>query len=75
VNLAVGATGVALAPFLVATLIAMGPGIILISLSVDRARAALAGEAVFDPWIVAGIAAAGIATIALRLWRNAKKSD
>jgi phosphatidylserine/phosphatidylglycerophosphate/cardiolipin synthase-like enzyme/uncharacterized membrane protein YdjX (TVP38/TMEM64 family) len=75
VNLAVGATGVALAPFLAATLIAMGPGIILISLSVDRARAALAGEAVFDPWIVAGIAAAGIATIALRLWRNAKKSD
>jgi phosphatidylserine/phosphatidylglycerophosphate/cardiolipin synthase-like enzyme/uncharacterized membrane protein YdjX (TVP38/TMEM64 family) len=75
VNLVVGASGVSLMPFLAGTLIAMGPGIVLISLSVDRARAALAGEAVFEPWIVAGIAAAGVATIALRVWRNAQKSD
>ena len=74
VNLVVGASGIALAPFLAGTFIAMGPGIVLISLSVDRARAALAGEAVFDPWIVAGIAAAGVATIALRVWRKAIKS-
>ena len=74
VNLVVGASGVALRPFLSGTLIAMGPGIVLICLSVDRARAALAGESVFDPWIVAGIAGAGIATIALRVWWKRRKA-
>ena len=74
VNLVVGATGAALRPFLIGTVIAMTPGIVLISLSVDRARAALAGESVFDPWIVVGIAMAGAAIIALRVWRNARKS-
>jgi hypothetical protein len=48
----------------------MTPGIVLICLSVDRARAALAGEPIFDPWIVAAIAAAGVALIALRAWRQ-----
>lgn len=75
VNLVVGASGVALRPFLAGTVIAMGPGIVLICLSVDRARAALAGESVFDPWIVAGIAGAGVAMIALRTWWKSRKSD
>ncbi len=75
VNLVVGASGIALGPFLAGTLIAMTPGIVLISLSVDRARAALAGESVFDPWIVVGIAVAGAAIVALRVWQNARKAD
>jgi phosphatidylserine/phosphatidylglycerophosphate/cardiolipin synthase-like enzyme/uncharacterized membrane protein YdjX (TVP38/TMEM64 family) len=70
VNLVVGASGIGLRKFLVATLIAMTPGIVLICLSVDRARAALAGESVFDPWIVAGIASAGVAMIGLRIWKK-----
>jgi phospholipase D1/2 len=70
VNLVVGASGIRLRPFIIGTLISMTPGIVLICLSVDRARAALAGEPVFDPWILAGIAGAGIATIALRVWKN-----
>lgn len=73
VNLVVGASGIRLQAFVLGTLISMTPGIVLISLSVDRARAALAGEPVFDPWILAGIAAAGIATIALRIWKNNRK--
>ena len=56
VNLVAGISGVRLRDFLVGTLIGMGPGILLICLSVDRARAALAGEPVFDPWIIAAIA-------------------
>lgn len=75
VNLVVGASGVALRPFLAGTLISMAPGIVLICLSVDRARAALAGESVFDPWIVAGIAGAGVATIALRVWWKSRNSE
>ena len=74
VNLVVGASGAALGPFLIGTAIAMTPGIVLISLSVDRARAALAGESVFDPWIVVGIATAGAAIIALRVWQNSRKT-
>ena len=70
VNLVVGASGIGLREFVLGTLIAMTPGIVLICLSVDRARAALAGEAVFDPWIVAGIAGAGIAMIGLRVWKR-----
>ena len=73
VNLVVGASGIGLRQFVLGTLIAMTPGIVLISLSVDRARAALAGEPIFEPWIVAGIAGAGIATIGLRMWK--KKAD
>ncbi|NNF40962.1 MAG: VTT domain-containing protein [Woeseiaceae bacterium] len=74
VNLIVGASGIALVPFLLGTVMTMTPGIVLISLSVDRARAALAGESVFDPWIVVGIAAAGAAIVALRVWQNSRKS-
>ena len=75
VNLVVGASGIGLRKFIIGTLIAMTPGILLISLSVDRARAALTGEPVFEPWIVAGIAGAGIATIGLRVWKNKQKAD
>ncbi|MBT8079290.1 MAG: VTT domain-containing protein [Gammaproteobacteria bacterium] len=70
VNLVVGASGIQLRDFIVGTLIAMTPGIVLICLSIDRARAALAGEPVFDPWIVAGIAGAGLAMIGQRVWKN-----
>ena len=70
INVVVGASGISLRPFIVGTLIAMSPGIVLICLSVDRARAALAGEPLFDPWIVAGIAAAGIGMIGLRAWKK-----
>ncbi|MGR8920829.1 MAG: phospholipase D-like domain-containing protein [Gammaproteobacteria bacterium] len=77
VNLAVGALGIELRAFIAGTLVAMTPGIVVICLSVDRARAAFAGEPIFDPWIVVGIAVAGAAMIALRLWRkrNAPSSD
>jgi phosphatidylserine/phosphatidylglycerophosphate/cardiolipin synthase-like enzyme/uncharacterized membrane protein YdjX (TVP38/TMEM64 family) len=70
VNVIVGVSGVRLRDFLLGTLIAMGPAIVLLSVSVDRARAALAGESVFDPWIVAVIAAAGITLIGLRAWQK-----
>lgn len=70
VNVVVGAAGVGLRKFIVATLIAMTPGILLLCLSVDRARAALSGEPVFDPWIIAAITAAALATIGLRIWRK-----
>lgn len=74
VNLLAGTAHVPLRPFLLGTLIAMGPGIVLICYSVDRARAALAGEPLFDPWILAVIIGAGIALIGLRIWqkRNSK---
>ena len=75
INLVAGASGVNLRDFLVGSVIGMGPGIVLICLSVDRARAALQGEAVFDPWIVVAIAAAGVAIIGLRAWlQKARKS-
>ena len=73
VNLVIGASGIELRKFFLGTLIAMTPGIILICLSVDRARAALAGDPLFDPYIVAGIAGAGIAMIVLRYWKNKRK--
>ncbi len=75
VNLVVGASGVPLKTFLLGTLISMTPGIVLICLSVDRARAALQGEPLFDPWIAAGIAVAAAATVGLRLWKNSQKAD
>jgi phospholipase D1/2 len=75
INLVAGASGVNLRDFLVGSIIGMGPGIVLICLSVDRARAALQGEAVFDPWIVVAIAVAGVAIIGLRaLQQKARKS-
>lgn len=70
VNVVAGATGVNLRDFLLGTLIGMGPGIVLICLSVDRARAALQGESVFEPWTVAAIAAAGLGLIGLRAWQR-----
>ncbi len=70
VNLILGVSGVGLREFLLGTLIGMGPGIVLLCMSVDRARAALAGEAVFDPWIIAVIAAAGVTLIGLRAWQK-----
>ena len=70
VNLVAGVSGVNLRDFLVGSIIGMGPGIVLICLSVDRARAALQGEAVFDPWILVAIAAAGAAIIGLRTWQQ-----
>jgi phospholipase D1/2 len=75
VNLVAGASGVGLRDFLAGTLIGMGPGIVLICLSVDRARAALQGESVFEPWIVAAIAAAGAAVIGLRAWQRKSQSS
>ena len=73
INLVAGASGVRLMDFLAGSLIGMGPGIVLICLSVDRARAALQGDAVFEPWIIAAIAVAGAAIIGLRASR--KKSQ
>lgn len=67
VNLVAGAFGVKLGDFLLGTVIGMGPGIVLICFTVDRARAALSGEPVFDPWIVAAMALAGIALIVMRV--------
>jgi phosphatidylserine/phosphatidylglycerophosphate/cardiolipin synthase-like enzyme/uncharacterized membrane protein YdjX (TVP38/TMEM64 family) len=75
VNVVVGASGVRLRDFLLGTLIAMGPGIVLICLSVDRARAALSGEPVFDPWIIAAIAAAAVAFLALRIWQKKRSAE
>jgi len=67
INIVVGASGVALRPFMLGTLLALGPMTVLICLSVDRARAVLEGEPVFDPWILAALAAAGVATILMRV--------
>lgn len=68
VNVVVGASGVRMRDFLMGTLISMGPGIVLICLSIDRARAALRGEPIFDPWAAAAIVGAGVALIGLRTW-------
>lgn len=70
INLLVGTARINLRNFLIATIIGMGPGIVLICLSVDRARAALAGEPVFDPWIGGAVVAAGVAAVGLRLWQQ-----
>ena len=75
VNFVVGASGIKLRDFVLGTAISMTPGIILICLSIDRARAALAGEPVFDPWIVAGIAGAGIAMVGLRFWQKKRRDE
>jgi uncharacterized membrane protein YdjX (TVP38/TMEM64 family) len=69
-NMLVGAAGVRMRTFLAGTFITMVPTVVLITLSVDRARAILAGESAFDPWIVAAITAAGIALIVLRAWQK-----
>ena len=74
VNLLAGALGVRLDRFLLGTLLGMGPGIVLICLSVDRARAALQGEPIFDPWIIGAIAAAGVAIVAFRAWQKRRGS-
>jgi len=73
INLLAGASRVKLRDFLLGTLIGMGPGTVLICFSVDRARAALAGEPVFEPWVLAVIAAAGIALIGLRVRQQRRK--
>jgi len=73
INLLAGASRVKLRDFLLGTLIGMGPGTVLICFSVDRARAALAGEPVFEPWVLAVIAAAGIALIGLRVLQQRRK--
>jgi len=70
VNLLAGTAHVPLRPFLLGTLIGMGPGIVLICYSVDRARAALAGEPLFDPWVLAVIIGAGVSLVGLRVWRK-----
>lgn len=74
INLLAGAVHVRLGHFLAGTLLGMGPGIILVCLSVDRARAALSGEPVFDPWIIAAIATAGILLVAFRAWQKRKNA-
>ena len=74
INLACGAAGVGRGTLLLGTLIGMGPGTVLICLSVDRARAALAGEPVFDSRIVGAIVAAAVAFLALRIW-SARNTD
>src|SRR6056297_722681 len=73
INLLAGASRVKLKDFLLGTLLGMGPGTVLICFSVDRARAALAGEPVFEPWVLAVIAAAGITLIALRVLQQRRK--
>ena len=73
VNMLAGTAHVPLRPFLLGTLLAMGPGIVLICFSVDRARAAIAGEPLFDPWVLAVIIAAGISVIGLRAWQKGRR--
>ena len=73
INLLAGASHVPLRAFLLGTLLGMGPGIVLICFSVDRARAALAGEPLFEPWVVATIVAAGMTLVLLRVWQKRRK--
>ena len=68
INLLAGASHVPLRAFLLGTVLGMGPGIVLICFSVDRARAALSGEPLFEPWVVAVIVAAGVALVGLSAW-------
>jgi phospholipase D1/2 len=74
VNLLAGTAHVPLREFLLGTLLGMGPGIVLICFSVDRARAALSGEPLFEPWLVAVIVGAGISLVGLRVWQK-RRSD
>ncbi len=73
VSLLAGAAHVRLRDFVLGTLLAFGPGIVLICFSVDRARAAVAGEPVFEPWVLATIVIAGIAVIGLRAWQRTRQ--
>ena len=73
VNMLVGVSGVPLRIFMAGTFITMVPTVGLITLSVDRARAILAGEGAFDPWIVLALAAAGASLIVLRVWQKRGK--
>ncbi len=73
INLLAGASHVPLRDFLLGTLLGMGPGTVLICFSVDRARAALAGEPIFEPWLVVVIAAAGVALIGMRLLQQRRE--
>ena len=70
INLLAGTSHVPLRSFLLGTLIGMGPGILLICFSVDRARAALAGEPLFEPWLLAVVVAAGVALVGLSVWQK-----
>ena len=67
INIVVGASGVSLRPFMLGTLLALGPIAVLICLSVDRARAVLSGEPLFEPWVLVGLTAAGATTILMRV--------
>ena len=73
VNLVAGAIGVRLRDFLAGTVVGMGPGLVLICLSIDRARAALSGEPVFSPAILLAIAGAGAALIGMRFWQQQRR--
>ena len=75
VNAAVGVAGVPLKPLLYGTILAVTPGIVLLSFSIDRARAALRGEPLFDPWVAALIVLGGIGLMALRYWRARTPKD
>lgn len=66
-NVVAGACGVRLRDLLLGTLIGMGPGIMLICFTLDRARAALSGEPILEPWIVATMIAAGLALVVMRV--------
>lgn len=70
INLLAGTSHVPLRSFLAGTVLGMGPGIVLICFSVDRARAALSGEPLFEPWVVAVIVAAGVALVGLSAWHK-----
>ena len=70
INLLAGTSHVPLRSFLLGTFIGMGPGILLICFSVDRARAALSGEPLFEPWLLAVVVAAGIALVGLSVWQK-----
>jgi len=73
VNLAAGVARVSLFQFLLGTLITMGPVIVMVCFSVDRARAALAGEPIFEPWIIFVIILAGIGIIGLRVLKKRRE--
>jgi len=66
-NVVAGACGVRWRDFMLGTLIGMGPGTVLICISIDQARAALTDKPILDPWIMAAMACCGIALIALRV--------
>lgn len=69
-NVVAGACGVRLRDLLLGTLLGMGPGTMLICFTLDRARAALSGEPILEPWIVATMIAAGLALIVMRVMQK-----